>query len=144
MEDRIGVIGVVSKDKSLKRLINSFNEKIRPIQKFHEELLTRMLSSSTRLLGAHSKGEEYTMHKNDTIGTVFVSVKYELLRYAPFIVQCTNLMKRIEEMMDNEFMSYEIKGLENFMRKEMEKSGNRSHPTSIRSLLTFPVQHLLR
>ena len=64
MEDRIGV---VSKDKSLKTLISSFNEKIRPIQKFHEELLTRMLSSSTRLLGAHSKGEEYTMHKNDTI-----------------------------------------------------------------------------
>ena len=137
-------IGVVSKDKSLKRLISSFNEKARPMKKFHEELLTRMLSSSTRFIGAHGKGEEYTIHKNDTIGTIFVSVKYEFLRYAPFIVQCYNMMNRIEEMMDNEFMSNQIKGLESLMRKKMHISGNRNHPTSIKSLLTFPMQHLLR
>ena len=133
-----------TKDTSLKRLISSFNSKAMPIANFHEELLTKLSSVSTVFLNSYGKGEDYTIQMTDTVGSVFVSARYQLLVYGPFLVQCQNLMSRIEEMLNNTFMSEKINELENFMKLEMVESKDSSRRTSFFSLLTFPMQHLLR
>ena len=111
---------------------------------FHQELLTRITAASKSFLTSYAKGDEYLIPRWDMLGAIFVSMQLQFLAYAPLIVQCDNLIKRIEEFLSYRLLSEEIKQLENFMREESEKSVERHQPISIRSMLTFPMQHLMR
>ena len=64
--------------------------------------------------------------------------------YAPFIVYCDNVERMISLMKIDASVKNSIKNLEEFLKDEMERTGNFNIPSSFNSLLAFPFQHVVR
>ena len=79
------------------------------------------------------------------MGDIFIRLKNDLLKYAPFIIHCQNAEITIGKIskMDSS-LNEQLERLQIFLTSERHRTKDKTLPYSINALLTFPMQHVLR
>ena len=112
------------------------------IEKLHDDLIEKLKPAAD----VYIKEEECIgpQDNDDNVADVFIAMKEKFLMYAPFIVYCDNVERMISLMKIDASVRNSIKALEEFLKHEMERTGNFNIPSSFNSLLAFPFQHVIR
>ena len=112
------------------------------IEKLHDDLIEKIKPIADEYIKEDSTSARSPRDEN--VADIFVQMKEKFLMYAPFIVYCDNVERMIGLMRIDANVRSSIKVLEEFLKQEMERTGNFNIPSSFNSLLAFPFQHVIR
>ena len=121
-------------------IILKLKEKIDPIYKFHEQLKEKLNSTAKNYLDHGCS----TPDTKTNIADVFIKMKNKFLIYAPVLDLIINAQKAIDLMILDDTGNHEIQNIDDSLLKEMERKKQKNLPTTLNSLLSRPVQHVLR
>ena len=115
------------------------------IERLHDDLIEKIKPLADEYIKDEECQRTSTSKEGlDNVADVFVDMKEMFLMYAPFIVYCDNVERMISLMKIDASVKNSIKNLEEFLKDEMERTGNFNIPSSFNSLLAFPFQHVVR
>ena len=131
-------------NSQIRVLLDNFEISVRYVSDFHLKLLNRLTVAAQYTIDMLNGNEFDAGNVQENIAEVFVNMKPKFVIYAHFIVQCHNFEKHIALMKNDTSTKPELREIEHMLRKELNPTGDKSHPLDLSQLLMLPFQHICR